>query len=1048
MVQTQTGVEQAFSDASNAAYVANGTYNDMECIMDESCVGYIGSMFNYFSEITVEGGLLVSGVSYNVSVTAENMMGKAVSSMIVQRQTDPVPKMMVVGAKKRKVEVSKGARVEIFIDPKTTCDQVSFEWSFLTSKTFKGFNANKKDLRIPQRAPGLMGGETYEMRLVATTLGGATASVDVTLDTVASDLVAIMGGPSGEFPNDKTLVLTGGSSFDPDDPTDTSGAKTFKWTCSRSDKLPCFTGTQQALNNGTHYTIAPTDTERLLKGGVEYTFTLKVSKGMRSKTVVKVVPVLEASVDTPIGNVFQQCITAVCPTSHNPDSRLVLLATQTTAFTDVTYKWSVTTGNTTTILPNTGMVAIINPTTLIQGTTQTFSVTFERVIAGVVAKSTATERVKMNGKPKCQNANGCVTITPSTGFALGETEFTLSGKGFTDDEELEYYFGMYLNGKRVNSYGKRNIATKVIKTLKAGTQTLFICARDTYGSELCQDTVVTVQKKEVVVDTAKVAELDTELANIQKSGDTQALIEVASKAAEVYSAGSSTAVDAPAVNLTQIAEKKKELANIAKSALTVSSTTDVAAAKEQRGAVTELLRSVTSDTSTASADTATLAMESLEASVSMGDMDETLAQSTVDVLSQTIALMSSISLVETAPAPTPAPAPTTPTTPSPTTPSPTTPAPAPAPTTPAPAAPAPALQTVTAEEAQVAAKMKEKTENTISLVTDSMVDDFVAGQDPPKVLSTPQFDIIGSKDDVNSLAGLEFKGAERAVETTTTTSRRRLQNDTATASTSQFKVEFADDFGTECESSTKCPLPLTNKVNYMVDASLLLKSVGGLESISLEPGATNVEVISGVAKVTQNRVGVVTNSNVNITFPTTTDSTKKRSCLFVDPITGDLVGYTSEVKQGWTTCPRGYPEPCTAIVEDKAEEVTCQSKSTGEFLIVQYSPPAYPPPPPPSPPPPVFNFAPEAAAPNPPPPPPPSVVAILSGGSGGDDTLIAIGGAVGGFVFLCCIVALVMYFKKINAQKQQIKNTKQVDIGQEPVQAYGGAPPTAYPPVN
>ena len=137
----------------------------------------------------------------------------------------------------------------------------------------------------------LENGETYEMRLVATTLGGATASVDVTLQSVASDLVAIMGGPSGEFPNDKTLVLTGGDSFDPDDPTDTTGAKTFKWTCARSDKLPCFTGTQQALNNGTHYTIAPTDTERLLKGGVEYTFTLKVSKGSFREDLITAIPV-------------------------------------------------------------------------------------------------------------------------------------------------------------------------------------------------------------------------------------------------------------------------------------------------------------------------------------------------------------------------------------------------------------------------------------------------------------------------------------------------------------------------------------------------------------------------------------------------------------------------------------------------------------------------------------------------------------------------------------------------------------------------------------
>ena len=60
-----------------------------------------------------------------------------------------------------------------------------------------------------------------------------------------------------------------------------------------------------------------------------------------------------------------------------------------------------------------------------------------------------------------------------------------------------------------------------------------------------------------------------------------------------------------------------------------------------------------------------------------------------------------------------------------------------------------------------------------------------------------------------------------------------VQQDDA-AATTNFEVKFSDDFGTECEKTSKCPNPVTNKVNCMVDASLLLKSVGGLSSISLE----------------------------------------------------------------------------------------------------------------------------------------------------------------------------------------------------------------------
>ncbi|UPQ97637.1 REJ domain-containing protein [Chloropicon primus] len=976
-------------DASLVELVENhsavASHNDAGCLFTKECVGFIGTPFQYDEFMTIPGSLLESGKKYNISAVATNFMGSVSAHHVLSRLSDPVPVIKVTGGSTKRFRVSRGVKVAVQVDKDTVCDSIAYQWSFDDpAKTFKGFNATRKDLRVPARAPGMVGGATYGMTLTATAKTGAKASVKVKLQTLQSPLVAVLVGPNGDFQNDKALVLNAGRSFDPDDPSDSEGAKVFKWTCKRSDSKPCFSGKNKAAVNGTHYTVEPTvsgGTGRMLEGGVTYTFGVTVAKGTRSKARSLTVNVVEASVDRPTGKVgFVHdgvvCPDPSCPLKLNPGKRLVLEATQTTSFKDVTYSWAMQSGGVTTTLPDVTRKVVVPATKLVSGQTQTFTVTFQRAVAGVVSKSVARVAVPINARPSCtiSTGTGCISVTPASGFALGQTKFTLEGKGFKDDETLEYHMGVVRNGKKVR-LEKSPVAKRVFSSLKAPSQELYICAVDPYESQVCQTFQVEVKTKEIKLDTALTTSLENELESAKQSGDISTTLEAASKMAATYEAGLTTVTAEEAEKVkAEAAKKNEDLAALAKDALSVTSTEDVAEAKEQRGAVTDLVKEITKSKETATANTVSTAVDTLLASTQM----------------------------------------------------------------------------VTAQEAQAAAKLKEKTETTIATVTESLVSDFVIGLDKPKVLSTPAFDIIGSKDDDNTLGGKVLGGAAALGGT----ARRNLLQETETTSDDPaFKVQFSDDFGDKCASSSKCPNPITNKVNYQKDPTLLVKSLGGISSISLEPGAANVEVISGVADISQNRIGVVTNgADVNITFPTTTkDPTKKRTCMFVDPISGDLVGYTSEVKKGWTTCPRGYSEPCTEIVEETDSEVTCKSQAMGEYLIVQYSPPAYPPPPPPSPPPPVFNFqepAPEKENPPPPPPPPPStVVEILSGASGGDDTMIAIGGAVGGFVALCALVALVMYIKKINKQKKMIKDTKQVDVG-EPVTAYGGAPPTAYPPTN
>ena len=268
----------------------------------------------------------------------------------------------------------------------------------------------------------------------------------------------------------------------------------------------------------------------------------------------------------------------------------------------------------------------------------------------------------------------------------------------------------------------------------------------------------------------------------------------------------------------------------------------------------------------------------------------------------------------------------------------------------------------------------------------------------------------------------------------------------------------------------------------MVDSSLLIAAIGGTDSIQLEPGTSDVEIISGVASISQDRFGVVTEAPLNITFPITgaIDVAKRRSCLFVDPITGDLVGYTSEESTGWTTCPKGYVEPCTKIVEEASETLKCQVQSTGEFVVVQYSGPVYPSPPPPPPtfvfafppPPPVDEGSNNTMQPPPPPleveafaPPPPSVIGILKGKEGSNMALI-VGGAAGGVVICAVILSIANYLRRTRVAREEMKEAQKVDISRTdrgygsttPVQDFRTGPPVQtsvypntlpmYPPMN
>lgn len=99
---------------------------------------------------------------------------------------------------------------------------------------------------------------------------------------------------------------------------------------------------------------------------------------------------------------------------------------------------------------------------------------------------------------------------------------------------------------------------------------MFICARDTFKSEICQTATVEVQKKEVIVTDTLLQSLDSELESIQKSGDISQTLAVASKIAETYEAG--VEKEANETVKAEVAKKNQDLAALAKQTLSVTST--------------------------------------------------------------------------------------------------------------------------------------------------------------------------------------------------------------------------------------------------------------------------------------------------------------------------------------------------------------------------------------------------------------------------------------------------------------------------------------------
>jgi hypothetical protein len=306
--------------------------------------------------------------------------------------------------------------------------QVEYTWESIDTPTpWAAIPANykRKDLVIAAPVPAVTAGDTRKLRLRAKFVGSSLESTaEVTVVAIGSPLVADLKGPSGDIKNDRTIVLDGGKSVDPDDPNGNQ-PMVVEWECMRADyPSPCFAGTNYGEQKGTTWRFKAD----LLQDNIQHTFRMTVLKGTgaakRSDTATVSITPRSAAKKIPTGRINRICSGAACPTRHNADVPLALSLTLDANAAGGSIAWK------SDQLSNLGTNAdIIIPASQLPARG---SVTVEAQLT-LNGESSSTQRtIPINGKPVCTKAQGCLQITVNSD-TFPTASFTAAVSGYTDD---------------------------------------------------------------------------------------------------------------------------------------------------------------------------------------------------------------------------------------------------------------------------------------------------------------------------------------------------------------------------------------------------------------------------------------------------------------------------------------------------------------------------------------------------------------------------------------------------------------------------------------
>jgi hypothetical protein len=535
------------------------------------------------ARLVIPGAALgqVANGNYSLRVTVTNFLGLTRSGSVTFQKlgSGALPVVTVLRGLVQPFSVAEGLKVSTQIVASSVCASKNVEWAWRSWDAWSAIPAgySRKDLVVAGPVPGGADGTARLVGLTARFAGSTEAvSINVTLLPMRSPIRAVLRGPDGDVRAARTIVLNAGSSEDPDDPGN-SRPFGITWQCTRADfPTPCFEGTDFGVQRGLTWTINGS----LLTPGVAHTFIGVLTKGSSRSAAASLT--LKPSADAiPTGRIVRVC-GAKCPHHHNANSPLALSLLLDADAAGAAAAWS--SDQVDGLSSFDGKTDIVVPASSLP-TSGRVSITAMLTLNRASSRTTIT--VPINGKPLCSKASCLAVSAVSTTFP-GAT-FKAEALGFDDDaaEPLRWVGGVWcvwggggaacatqghvqstcimpwdsllplplpapcrydwgtVNGgvRKVLASGPAPAFT--FTGLPVGSTTVYTCAVDVDGAQLCQGAPVTV---EAAPSTFSVAEALTSLdvAQLTATGDVGVLAAGAQALQSLSAFASSSAAEGQA----------------------------------------------------------------------------------------------------------------------------------------------------------------------------------------------------------------------------------------------------------------------------------------------------------------------------------------------------------------------------------------------------------------------------------------------------------------------------------------------------------------------
>ncbi len=373
----------------------------------------------------------VTAISFNTTmnftITVTNSQGTSSNTITVNRVNKAVP-VLSTSASARTFFASQKI-LKLYGSTATCADEdVIISWK-IQSGTLNGFVSGTTGYALSLYSSMFTSEGTYTFLATATTSKTAVSVSQVISIVYALDpLVASIDGGDrlvSRFANN--IVLYGGASYDP---SDSSNAGNYTWSCKRSNGLACADAVNTILVNNTN---SKTVTIGVDMAAGTYVFTLVYAKGARSSSTFVT---LSAGSSIPIG------INLVLPTKVFANAAAVSMYAGITYNNSisVTCSWTCA-GKTTTssamTLPITGLSLGFPSTsfTLATGITHTVQIQCQNPDGTISGTSQTTFSIET------PPTAGRMFISPDRGDAITSAFTTvISGCTTNDNSPLLYYY--------------------------------------------------------------------------------------------------------------------------------------------------------------------------------------------------------------------------------------------------------------------------------------------------------------------------------------------------------------------------------------------------------------------------------------------------------------------------------------------------------------------------------------------------------------------------------------------------------------------------------